>query len=59
MSDIYKMKLHEHKSIDGKSITRVPGGWIYRVCHQNLDKKLVYSTLFVPFNNEFQRKSDE
>jgi len=44
---IYNLKLHEIIDIGHFSIFRVTGGWIYvdKSCH---------TTVFVPFNNEFQ-----
>jgi nitrogen fixation protein len=57
--DIYKMKLHEqiintdNSGILGTEITRVAGGWLYTTF--NLHRNVV-STVFVPFNNEFQLK---
>jgi hypothetical protein len=51
MSDIYKMKLHEVIEIDRcTSAQRVPGGWIYTTC--SISRAI--SSVFVPYNNEFQ-----
>lgn len=53
--NIYKMKLHE--TIKGCNheltyyITRVAGGWIYEMPRGNTRR---FTSVFVPFNNEFQ-----
>lgn len=50
MKNIYELELHEHtyQENDNFKVTRVPGGWIYRMHGKN------YSSVFIPFNNEFQ-----
>lgn len=53
MTDIYKLKLHESieiRRLGGFTITRVPGGWLYRFLHTG---SVTASTVFVPFDNEF------
>lgn len=50
--DIYKMQLHDIQYIDGCSITRVAGGWVYEFKHINEYKGGV---VFVPFHNEFMK----
>ena len=48
MEEIYKLKLHESVALNSfMDVIRVPGGWIYDY-HVND----VYSTVFVPFNND-------
>jgi nitrogen fixation protein len=60
--DIYKMKLHEqiintdNTGILGTEITRVAGGWLYTTFDFNHS---IASTVFVPFDNEFQEKYDD
>jgi len=49
--NIYEMKLHESIVIGYYEILRVPGGWVYT--HFEEDAK-IESSVFVPFNNEFQ-----
>lgn len=60
MKDIYELKLHESASIEVISsaefnspqrirMIRVPGGWIYKIGPYD-------SPVFVPFNNEFEKK---
>lgn len=52
--EIYKMKLHEMIYIAGLSVTRVPGGWLYRT----LDcVRHVTAVVFVPYDNEFMEES--
>lgn len=46
---LYSLKLHEDYTVDGVSITRVPGGWIYM---------FGMGLIFIPFNNEF-KENDE
>ncbi|MDD5358298.1 MAG: hypothetical protein PHX80_04075 [Candidatus Nanoarchaeia archaeon] len=49
--DIYKLKLNESVTLeDGWYVTRVPGGWIYKLYSSNC------LAVFVPFNNEFQEE---
>jgi len=47
MENVYAMKLHETITLDANvlTITRVPGGWIYRMSGE--------SSVFVPFDNDF------
>jgi hypothetical protein len=50
---IYELKFHESLSFsDGEhkdiNITRVPGGWIYRILDSDFN-----NTIFVPFSDEF------
>jgi hypothetical protein len=45
---IYEMKLHDCITINGLTIIRVAGGWIYSFQSENS------TDVFVPFNNEFQ-----
>ncbi len=63
MSDIgiYVMKLHSQQPILKGEIlvTRVPGGWLYTSYRYIARSEQVadwepFSTVFVPFNNEFQ-----
>jgi len=62
------MGLHEKLTIKDSQpveILRVPGGWIYtyfqlnQVMMQNggWSEEYIPSSIFVPFNNEFQKKS--
>lgn len=54
MKTIYELKLHEELQIEGFSVTRVPGGWIYR--YWDYTAKDYYPTAtFVPFSGEFVR----
>ena len=53
--DIWELKLHETITLNDFSVTRVPGGWIYRFTTQN-DVNFSYqnavqseSAVFVPF----------
>jgi hypothetical protein len=51
---VYTMGLHQFKHItDGFTVLRVPGGWIYT--QYRLDSNIMTS-IFVPFNNEFQKE---
>jgi len=50
---IYDLKLHEELVLDGMTIIRVAGGWLYRFMNGNVVNYTVETT-FVPFNNEFQ-----
>jgi hypothetical protein len=60
--DIYKMKLHEQifltntSGVLGTEVTRVAGGWIYTTFNFNHN---ISSSVFVPFDNEFQQKYDD
>jgi len=47
---IYNLELHETLTDENTAycITRVPGGWIYRVKYKD-------ALIFVPYNNEFQQ----
>lgn len=49
----YNMKLHENINTNSFLITRVPGGWIYQFFGDS-DSGFNVSSVFVPFNNEFQ-----
>jgi len=55
--EIYNLKLHEWTNIRARwthtDILRVPGGWIYYNKNANSGEK---TGVFVPFNDEFQRK---
>lgn len=70
MSQIHKLKLHEKiNNVDNDShfiIVRVPGGWIYRFfeLHQEpgdgrWNENYVADSVFVPFNSEFNVKSEK
>lgn len=58
--NIYKMKLHESAWVEdvGKSVLRVPGGWIYGDWDTERDQPIEGGT-FVPFNNEFMECSEQ
>jgi len=47
---IYDLELHETLKDESTiyCVTRVPGGWIYRVSYKD-------TLIFVPYNNEFQK----
>ena len=48
--DIYDLELHEGMAINQTiSVFRVPGGWIYKYTYGSL-----ITTIFIPYNNEFQ-----
>lgn len=58
--NIYNLKLHDEIEVccDDDGIPncwcfRVPGGWIYTINSISHDKRN-FSSVFVPFNNEFQ-----
>jgi hypothetical protein len=54
--NVYNMKLHEKVFEGGTEITRVPGGWIYTTESYGVEEAhWSVSSVFVPFNNEFQR----
>jgi len=58
-NEIYKLKLHESIIVTGHTngqleIIRVPGGWIYTVYYEGIQKIV---SEFIPFDNEFQRES--
>ena len=55
--DIYKMDLHETIGLPFGYVTRVPGGWIYG--EYNPVGGVIECAVFVPFNNEFQKKATE
>lgn len=69
--NIYNLKLLEYvessgvssgQIIEGCKIRRVPGGWIFTDFTRNVqngDIDIILSSVFVPFNDEFQYKSDE
>jgi hypothetical protein len=57
MNNIYEMKLHEEFYIDSCiRVLRVPGGWIYITKRETSfdHKSVALSSVFVPYNNEFQ-----
>lgn len=55
---IYQLKLHERINLDfGITIMRVPGGWIYDCWDYDTDQ--FKTGIFIPFNNEYQVKSQE
>lgn len=58
---LYTMNLHDEINFNSTTITRVPGGWIYeiskRVHGNNTNTKRVTS-VFVPFNEEFEKSND-
>jgi hypothetical protein len=58
--NIYKMKLHESFWVSSiaKSITRVPGGWLYGDWDTERDQPIEGAT-FVPFHNEFMESSEQ
>ena len=49
---LYSMDIHDEIFDCGWSITRVPGGWIYRTNREG-------SEVFVPFHNEFQESQED
>jgi len=51
---IYDLGLHETLALDMFSVTRVPGGWIYRVAYKDTLVFVPYSNEFHYYNNEFQ-----
>ena len=58
---IYDLKLHEYIHTEGNNIyvTRVPGGWIYETINSEInmgENNNIYRPVFVPFNNEFQKR---
>lgn len=54
MDRLYEMKLHEVIKIDDKiSAMRVPGGWVYNRFGWD-DESVLRTSVFVPFDNEFQ-----
>lgn len=55
--DPHGMKVHEGRTDPGMQILRVPGGWLYMFWDWNSDMWL--TPVFVPYNNEFEGKSDE
>lgn len=62
IDNIYNMKLHDEFELwPGLTITRVPGGWIYRTEAQQPGGWYI-NQCFVPFNNEFlesiEKKND-
>jgi len=57
MNKIYDMKLHDYVEINYVlSAIRVPGGWIYNQFGYDGGKQVIRTSIFVPFNNEFQNK---
>lgn len=64
MDKLYGLSLHETIPLPNSTeVTRVPGGWVYRFFqfHQvsggdgQWSENYVADSVFVPFNNEFQR----
>jgi hypothetical protein len=54
---IYEMDLHDEIEVDDTRVTRVPGGWIYTfTSYDDRNDTWRISSVFVPYNNEFQRK---
>lgn len=58
----YEMTLGQTVTMaDGfTAVTRVPGGWVYRFYNpydNNGNEAYRESSVFVPFNNEFQRRT--
>lgn len=56
---IYNLSLHEKCYLDEETmVRRVPGGWIYTYMY--IAPQLISSvtSVFVPFNNEFQSEFD-
>ncbi|MFB3057408.1 MAG: hypothetical protein ACE1ZQ_09645 [Ignavibacteriaceae bacterium] len=50
--ELYALKLHQPYTVsDYLQVIRVPGGWIY-----NFKKG---GEIFIPFNNEYQKLTDE
>lgn len=47
------MKLHDVMTLKYLKVMRVPGGWLYRYDGPS------QSTVFVPFDNEFQQRENE
>jgi hypothetical protein len=70
MKDIYELKLnevqvisetpHNHSTPTKTTVTRVPGGWIYKT-YQSIqvgdNVALTSNAVFVPYNDEFKTKS--
>ncbi len=61
MNCVYKLKLHEMKMFgnvqDALATTalRVPGGWVYSTFDKSHN---IGSSVFVPWNNEFQEEEE-
>lgn len=57
MDKIYNLKLGESIEDEktGYHITRVPGGWVFYKYYAGMNSSSKTS-VFVPFNNEFQNK---
>lgn len=53
-NNIYDLALHERTNEDGRSIMKVPGGWIYSLW-ENQEPSI---DTFVPYNDEFAPKSE-
>ena len=55
-ADIYDMELHQEGCVrihkESIYIVRVAGGWIYRFFSE---ETFIQSSVFIPFNNEFQK----
>ena len=65
MKDIYNMELFETNQISSnKTVMRVPGGWVIttkvlieKTCYGSGDQiSSAITSVFVPFNTEFQQK---
>lgn len=59
--DIYGMELHAEIELDKyNTITRVPGGWIYRNwTYSDKNGDWIGNSVFVPYDNEFQNKGKQ
>ena len=53
---LYGLELHAFIKSSGFYITRVPGGWIYETYADGNGWCDIVTSVFVPFNNEFQNK---
>ncbi len=52
---LYNMDLHDELEIwKGMYVIRVPGGWIYRNDMEQAGGTWQDSSVFVPFDNEYQ-----
>jgi len=58
--EIYTMKLHDFLTMAKAEIRilRVPGGWIYESFNRTDGGEYQSSTVFVPYNNEFEGGND-
>jgi len=56
MENIYEMKLHQTLRLDiYTEVLRVAGGWIYTIYSSNEEAINKPTSVFVGFNNEFQK----